>query len=399
MSKQPFPLSDRVQQMQTSSTLKVFQAAERLRQSGVQVIDLGAGEPDFPTPDNIKQAGYKAIETNQTRYTANTGTIALRAAISQYIERETGSVYPPEQIITSTGGKQSIFNAIVTMVNPGDEVLIPNPYWVTFPEATVFAGGVPKIVDTENNGFDVTAELIGANVTSRTKLLILNSPNNPTGRIIPRAEFQRIAELAAERDFYIIADDCYYSFAYPPNKPFSAAALDSIVPNRIIAVGSFSKTFAMTGWRIGFAAGPKPWIEAMSKIQSHTTSNPSSISQYAATEAIKGSQESVAIMLAEYKRRRDWLVPALNAIPGITCQEPEGAFYAFPSVKGLLHGPRVKSASELSAILLEEYHTATTSGAAFGVDGYLRLSYAASMDTIKKGVAQIRKLAELLLSE
>ena len=397
MSKQSFPLSDRVQKMQTSSTLKVFLAAERLRQTGVQVIDLGAGEPDFPTPDNIKQAGYRAIETNQTRYTANTGTIALRKAISEYIERETGSVYPPEQIITSTGGKQSIFNAIVTMVNPGDEVLIPNPYWVTFPEATVFAGGVPKIIDTEQNGFDLTAELVASNVTNRTKLLILNSPNNPTGRIIARSEFERIAELAAQRDFYIIADDCYYSFAYPPNKPFSAAGLDAKVRDRIIAVGSFSKTFAMTGWRIGFAAGPKPWVDAMAKVQSHTTSNPSSISQAAAAEAINGSQESVSIMLAEYKRRRDWLIPALNAIPGVSCQEPEGAFYAFPSVKGLLNGPRVKTSDDLAAILLEDYHVALTSGAAFGVDGYLRLSYAASMDTIVKGVDQIRKLAAELL--
>jgi aspartate aminotransferase len=397
MSKESFPLSERVQKMQTSSTLKVFLAAERLRASGIQVIDLGAGEPDFPTPDNIKQAGYKAIETNQTRYTANTGTMALRSALSDYIERETGSLYPPDQIITSTGGKQSIFNAIVSIVNRGDEVLIPSPFWVTFPEAAIFAGGVPKIIGTEQNGFQVTADLIAAETTSKTKLVILNSPNNPTGRIIPRDEFQKIAELADERNFYIIADDCYYSFVYPPNKPFSAAGLDAKLRERIIAVGSFSKTFAMTGWRIGFAAGPKPWINAMGKVQSHTTSNPSSISQVAAAEAVKGSQESVAIMLAEYKRRRDYLIPALNSIPGVSCQEPEGAFYAFPSVKGLLNGSRAKSAQDIATILLEEYHVATTGGAAFGVDGYLRLSYAASMDTIVKGVEQIRKLAGDLL--
>ena len=255
MTKESFPLSERVQKMQSSSTLKVFLAAERLRASGVEVIDLGAGEPDFPTPENIKQAGFRAIENNQTKYTINTGTIALRTAISQYIERETGSVYSPDQIITSTGGKQSIFNAIVTLINPGDEVLIPSPYWVTFPQATVFAEGVPRIIDTEDNGFDLTAELVAKNLTSRTKLLILNSPNNPTGRIISQDQFRKIAELAVEHNFYIIADDCYYSFVYPPNKPFSAAGLDARLRERVMAIGSFSKTFAMTGWRIGFASG------------------------------------------------------------------------------------------------------------------------------------------------
>jgi len=397
MSKTAFPISDRVQKMQSSSTLAVFLAAERLKSEGAEVFDLGAGEPDFPTPDNIKEAGIRAIRNNQTRYTANTGTAELRAALSQYFEHEHGAEYPPSQIITSTGGKQSIFNAIVTMVNPGDEVLIATSYWVTFPEAAVFADGTPKIIDTEGNNFRLTADLVAANVTNRTKLLIVNSPNNPSGRTIPRDEFEKIAELARERNFYIIADDCYYSFVYPLNRPFSAAALDAKLRERIMVVGSFSKTFAMTGWRLGFAAGPKPWIDAMSKVQSHTTSNPSSISQAAALEAITGPKDSVGQMLIEYKKRRDWLIPALNGIPGIECLEPEGAFYAFPSVKGLLGKTGVKDSTEIAKILLEEYHVVVTPGIAFGVEGYLRLSYATSLDIIQRGVEKIRELSERLL--
>jgi len=396
MSKEAFPISDRVQKMQSSSTLAVFLAAEKLKAEGADVLDLGAGEPDFATPDNIKEAGIRAIKNNLTRYTANTGTAALRSAIAQYIEHEHGAVYPPSQIITSTGGKQSIFNAIVTIVGSGDEVLIAAPYWVTFPEAVVFAGGNPKIIDTEANDFRLTADLVAANLTDRTKLLILNSPNNPSGRTIPRDEFQNIAELASQHDFYIIADDCYYNFVYPPDKPFSAAGLSEKLRQRIMVVGSFSKTFAMTGWRIGFAAGPKPWIDAMSKVQSHTTGNPSSISQSAALEAITGSKDSVATMLAEYKRRRDWLVPALNAIPGVSCIEPEGAFYAFPCVKGLIGDSRAKDSSEIAKTLLEQYHVVVTPGIAFGVEGYLRLSYATSLDIIERGVEKIRELAQEL---
>jgi aspartate aminotransferase len=293
------------------------------------------------------------------------------------------------------GGKQAIFNAMVTLLNPGDDVLIPSPYWVTFPEIAKFARANPVYIDTEPNDFVLTAELVREAITPRSKLLILNSPNNPTGRIIPPGEFAKIVEAAAERDLWVISDECYLYFAYPPASPFSAAQLPLDLRSRVMISGSLSKSHAMTGWRLGFALGPREWIRAMLKVQSHSTSNANSITQKAAIEAVTGPQESLRYMLGEYKKRRDWLVPALNQIEGIRCAMPEGAFYVMPDIKGLLAG-RVDNSIEFSKLLLDRARVVVTSGSAFGIEGYIRISYANSLEAIQRGVERIAETARQL---
>ncbi|HXF40848.1 MAG TPA: pyridoxal phosphate-dependent aminotransferase [Blastocatellia bacterium] len=392
----PFKESTNVAGMEVSSTLAVLMEAERLRSEGVDLIDLGAGEPDFPTPRNVKDAAELAIEQNFTRYTATSGIAPLRKAITEMMQRDFGASYDPSEVLVTMGGKQALFNAMATLLNPGDEVLIPSPYWVTFPEIVKFLGALPVIIDTEPSDFVLTAEAVANAIGPRTRLLIINSPNNPTGRVIPPAEFQKIVEAAVARDVWVISDECYLYFAYPPAAPFSAGQLPDDIRSRIMICGSFSKTHAMTGWRLGFAMGPKPWIQSMLKVQSHSTSNANSMTQKAAIEAAIGPQASVHSMIDEYKRRRDWIVPALNEIGGITCAMPEGAFYVMPDVKRLLGG-RVPGSIELSKLLLDEERVVVTAGSAFGIEGYLRISYANSLEAIKEGVRRIGEVAKRLL--
>ncbi len=392
----PFKESTNVAGMEVSSTLAVLMEAERLRSEGVDLIDLGAGEPDFPTPRNVKDAAELAIEQDFTRYTATSGIAPLRKAITEMMRRDFGASYDPAEVLVTMGGKQALFNAMATLLNPGDEVLIPSPYWVTFPEIVKFLGALPVIIDTEPSDFLLTAGAVANAIGPRTRLLIINSPNNPTGRVIPPGEFQKIVEVAAARDVWVISDECYLYFAYPPAAPFSAGQLPDDTRSRIMICGSFSKTHAMTGWRLGFAMGPKPWIQSMLKVQSHSTSNANSMTQKAAIEAAIGPQASVHSMIDEYKRRRDWIVPALNEIEGITCAMPEGAFYVMPDVKRLLGG-RVQGSIELSKLLLDEERVVVTAGSAFGIEGYLRISYANSLEAIKEGVRRIGEVAKRLL--
>lgn len=392
-----FTESAAVADMQVSSTLAVLMEAERLRAEGVSLVDLGAGEPDFPTPDNVKAAGERAIAENFTRYTATSGIAPLRKAIVDMMSRDFGASYEPSQAIVTIGGKQAVFNAMATLLNPGDDVLIPSPYWVTFPEITKFLRARPVYIDTAPNGFLLTAEMVRESITPRTRILIINSPNNPTGRIIPPAEYQKIVAAAAESDVWVISDECYLYFAYPPASPFTAAQLPEELRSRAMICGSFSKSHAMTGWRVGFGLGPRPWIDAMLKIQSHSTSNANSISQKAAVEAATGPQDARRHMLDEYKRRRDWLVPALNEIPGIRCSMPEGAFYVMPEVRGLLGG-RARTSADFSKILLDEARIVVTDGAAFGIEGFVRLSYANSMEAIQEGVRRLAQVANSLRS-
>jgi aspartate aminotransferase len=300
--------------------------------------------------------------------------------------------------MATAGGKQAIFNAVVTLVGAGDEVLIPKPYWVTFPEIVTFAGATPVFIDTEETEFTLTAEQVERAITPRTRLIILNSPSNPSGRVIPREEFRRIMEVVVERGIYAVSDECYLRFVYPPAQVFSAASLSDEIRARLCIAGSFSKTFAMTGWRIGYALAPADWTRQMLKVQGHSTSNPNSISQGAATEAFNGSQDCVGEMLAEYRRRRDWLIPALSEIPGLRCFEPDGAFYAFPDVRGCLNS-EVKTSAHFSDLLLREFHTVVTDGAGFGTDGFIRISYATSLDSLKEGIRRIRQLAERLAQQ
>jgi aspartate aminotransferase len=388
MSEAGFRESATLSEMEISSTLAVLMEAERLRAEGVDIVDLGAGEPDFPTPANIKAAALQAIEDNFTRYTPTGGTPQLKRAIIAMMERDFGASYKPSETMVTMGGKQAIFNAMSTLLDPGDETLIASPYWVTFPEIVKFLRARSVFIDTEPNQFLLTSEMVRDAITPRTRLLIINSPNNPTGRIIPPNEFRKIIQVAAERDVWVISDECYLYFAYPPASRYSAGELPAELKSRVMVCGSFSKSHAMTGWRIGFALGPEAWIKAMLKVQSHSTSNANSITQRAAVEAATGPQDSVPLMINEYKRRRDWVVPALNAIEGVECAMPEGAFYVMPNVKGLLGG-RVKNSSELAKLLLDEARVVVTAGSAFGIEGYIRISYANSLDVIRLGVERI----------
>ncbi|HEX8653053.1 MAG TPA: pyridoxal phosphate-dependent aminotransferase [Pyrinomonadaceae bacterium] len=391
-----FTVSDNVARMQPSSTLAAMQAAEAMRAEGLDVVDLGAGEPDFDTPDNIKRAASEAMRRGQTKYTPTAGTRELQRAIIDYYEREFGAHYDRPEVMATSGGKQAIFNAVVSLVNPNDEVLIPKPYWVTFPEIALFARATPVFIETEETDFLLTAEQVSRAITPRTKLIILNSPSNPSGRVIQPAEFERIMEVLAERGIYVISDECYLRFVYQPAKVFSAASLRPELRMRLCIAGSFSKTYAMTGWRMGYALARPEWTRAMLKVQGHSTSNPNSIAQHAATEAFNGPQESVGAMLSEYTARRDWLLKEIESIPGFRCINPEGAFYAFPDVRGCLQR-EIKTSGQFAELLLKEEQTVVTDGAGFGAEGFIRLSYATSLERLKEGVRRIRRVAERLV--
>ncbi|HKZ03797.1 MAG TPA: pyridoxal phosphate-dependent aminotransferase [Pyrinomonadaceae bacterium] len=384
--------------MKPSSTLAAMQAADALRAAGADVVDFGAGEPDFDTPENIKGAAEQAMRAGQTKYTPTAGTRQFQDAIINFYENQFGTRYERSEVMGTSGGKQALFNAVVSLVNRGDEVVIPKPYWVTFPEIAILAGAKPVFVETEDTGFSLRREQIERVLTARSKLVILNSPSNPSGRVIPPEEFHRIMELVADRGLYVISDECYLRFVYPPATVFSAASLPAALRTRLCIAGSFSKTYAMTGWRIGYALAPADWMKAMLKVQGHSTSNPNSIAQQAAIEAFNGPQESVASMLAEYTARRAWLLAALKEVPGLSCNEPEGAFYAFPNVTECLKG-KTKTSAEFANRLLTEEQTVVTEGAAFGAEGYIRVSYATSMEQLREGVERIRRFARRLLEE
>ena len=379
--------------MQSSATMAAMQAAEALRASGANVCDFGAGEPDFDTPDNIKQAAEKAMSAGRTKYTNAGGIREINRAIIDFYQREFGTEYQPNEVMATAGGKQAVFNAVVTLLNPGDECLIPKPYWVTFPEIAVFAGATPVFIETEETGFVLNVEQVARAITPRTRLLILNSPSNPSGRVLPPAEFRKIMELTSERGIYVVSDECYLRFVYPPAEVFSAAGLPAELRSRLCIAGSFSKTYAMTGWRLGYALAPAEWTKAMLKVQGHSTSNANSMAQWAAVEALTGPQESVGKMLAEYTARRAWLLNKLKEIPGMKCNQPEGAFYAFPDVRGCLKKD-LKTSGEFAQLLLEEEQTVVTDGAGFGAEGFIRISYATSLEQIQEGIKRIKRFAE-----
>jgi aspartate aminotransferase len=393
LALETFPLAERIAQMQASSTLAAMQKALAMRAAGVDVVDLGAGEPDFDTPEHIKRAAAAAMHAGHTKYTATGGTRALQESIVNYYAREFGASYDTSEVMATAGGKQAIFNAVVSLVNAGDEVLIAKPYWVTFPEIAKFAGAKPVFIETEETGFQLTAEQVRRAITPRTKLIIINSPSNPSGRVIPPAEFRKIMEVLTERDVYAVSDECYLRFVYSPSEVFSASSLAPELRARLCIAGSFSKTYAMTGWRMGYSLAPREWTKAMLLVQGHSTSNPNSIAQHAATEAFNSSQDCVGEMLAEYSARREWLFKALSDVPGFECFTPEGAFYAFPDVRGCLKG-KVKTSGEFAEKLLNEQQTVVTDGAGFGADGFIRISYATSLDRLEEGVRRIRRVAE-----
>ncbi len=369
--------------------MKVAADAERLRREGIDVVDFGAGEPDFPTPDNVKRAGIAAIDANFTKYTATGGTLELKTAICERHRVDYGSDYSPAECMVTVGGKHAIFNLTQALLNPGDEVLIPVPYWVTYKDVVNYAGAKCVFAATdEASGFTFTAKTIEPYITAKTKLLIINSPSNPSGAVLSREDFERIYDLASRRGIWLLTDECYCRFLYE-GEPFSIAALPGARQNVLVA-GSLSKTYAMTGWRIGFALAPKAVIGAMMKLQSHCTSNPTSIAQKAAIEALRGPQDSVPTMLAEYRKRRDYVVARLRAIAGVKIAEPKGAFYAYPNIS-VAFGRGISSAMQFAERLLAEAHVAVVPGEAFGTDEHVRLSYATSMSELARGLDRIEK--------
>lgn len=394
---QDFPVSPTIARMQTSSTLAAMQAATRMRAEGIDVVDFGAGEPDFDTPAHIKHAAIEAMQNGETKYTPTAGTKAFVKAITDYYKREFDVEIDAREVMGTAGGKQGIFNAVVALASAGDEVLIAKPYWVSFPEMVTFAGATNVFIETEDNDFQLTAGHVARSITSKTKLLIVNSPSNPSGRVIPTDEFHRIVETCAARGVYVISDECYVRLVYPPAEVFSATTLPAELRDYVCVSGSFSKTYAMTGWRIGYTIAPLAWTKAMLKIEQHSTSNPCSIAQAAGIEAFTASQDCVAGMLNEYRKRRDWLIPALNEIPGIRCTMPEGAFYAFPDVRGCLRD-ELKTSADFANLLLHEAQTVVTDGAGFGAEGFVRISYATSLERLQEGVRRMRDVVELIIT-
>jgi aspartate aminotransferase len=381
-------LANRVNRISVSPTAAVLAEAERLKARGVDVVDFGPGEPDFPTPEHIKQAAVEALRQNRTKYTPTAGIAPLREAVCRWHAENLGSSYEPAECVLSVGGKHAIYNAVSALVQEGDEVIIPAPYWVSFPAIVQLAGGEPVVVTTEaSNGFILRAAQLERAITPNTRLVIVNSPNNPTGAVIPQDEFERIYEVCRRRGIWLMSDECYSHFTYAPAQPYSISSLPESKPH-IILIGSLSKTFAMTGWRLGYALAPKPLVDAMIKIQSQSTSNPTSIAQYAGLAALTGPMDSVPVMLAEYARRRARILAGLNAIPGVTCTQPSGAFYAFPDVSARL-GNGSGDSIALAKELLEREHIAVVPGDAFGAPGFLRFSYATSMDRIEEGLRRL----------
>jgi aspartate aminotransferase len=386
-------IADRISLISVSSTMKVAADAEKLRSQGVDVVDFGAGEPDFPTPDNIKQAAVRAIEQNFTKYTGAGGTLELKQAVCERHAKDFGTDYKPAECIISVGGKHVIFNLTQALVNPGDEVIIPVPYWVTYKDVVNYAGGKCVFVETdEQNGFTLTAAMIEPRLTSRTRMILINSPSNPSGAVLDRGEFEKIYHLTSRRGIYLLTDECYCHFLYE-GSPFSIASLPG-AKETVLVAGTLSKTYAMTGWRVGFGLVPQPIAGAMLKLQSHSTSNPTSISQKAGVEALRGPQESVGIMLAEYCKRRDFVIRRLRQIPGVRCAEPKGAFYAYPNIGVALGKKGIQNTLQFSERLLAEAHVAVVPGEAFGTNQHIRISYATSMRELERGLDRIHQFIE-----
>ena len=391
-------ISDSLKRIKPSPTIAVTQKARELRAAGKDVIGLGAGEPDFDTPDNVKNAAIKAIKSGDTKYTAVDGTPALKKAIIAKFKRENKLSYSADQITVGTGGKQVLYNAFMATLNKGDEVIIPAPFWVSYPDMVLLAGGKPKIVKcTEQEGFKLTPSKLRKAITKKTKWLILNSPSNPTGAGYTKKEIEELAKvLIKNKKVHILSDDIYEHIKYD-NFNFYTIAQNSKLKDRTLTMNGVSKSYAMTGWRIGYAAGPKDIIKAIGKIQSQSTSNPSSISQAAAVEALNGKQGFIQKRSKAFKERRDFVVKSLNNIKGINCLTPNGAFYVFPSCKGLLNKKtKLKTDTDFVQKLLEKSNVAVVQGSAFGLDGYFRISYATSMQNLKKAMERIKTFCESL---
>jgi aspartate aminotransferase len=391
-------IADRLNRISPSQTIAISTKARALKAAGRDIISLSAGEPDFDTPENVKQAAIRAIEAGQTKYTDVAGTQALRRAIAERFRQDSGLDYRPEEIIVSTGGKQVIYNAMLATVNPGEEVIIPSPCWVSYPDIVALAEGTPVIVPcSQNNGFKLRAEDLEAAITPKTKWFILNSPCNPTGAAYSAEELRPICDvLLRHPNVWVFTDDIYDKLTYDGFRPATIVQVEPKLRDRTVTMNGVSKAYAMTGWRIGYAGAPLQLIKAMDKLQSQSTSNPSSISQAAALEAVSGSQESIQRMVEIYKVRRDLVVDLLNAAPGITCHKPEGAFYVFPSVHGCIgktskSGVKITDDEAFVTALLEEQGVAAVHGSAFMYPGHFRISYATDTESLREACTRIQR--------
>lgn len=383
-------LSDRIQRIEPSITLAITAKAGQLRAAGENVLSFGAGEPDFDTPEPIKQAAIRAITEGKTKYTPVDGIPQLKAAIAARLKADHGLEYTADQIVATVGAKQAIFNLLLAAVNPGDGVLIPSPYWVSYPEMVRFCGGEPQFVPTHaEDGFRLRATALAAAIDSRSKILILNSPNNPTGAALEREELEAIAEVVLKHNLWVISDEIYEKLIYDGFRQVSFAAIGPEVAARTVIVNGVSKAYAMTGWRLGYMAGVKTWVQAAAKLQGQSTSNPTSITQWAAVTAFGLDDSVLAPMVSAFRERRDRLVDGLNAIDGIECNRPQGAFYVFPRVEGAMQRLGFATSMDFATGLLEQAKVALVPGEGFGAPGFVRLSYACSMEDIENGIARI----------
>jgi aspartate aminotransferase len=391
-------VSNSLKRIKPSPTIAVTSKAREMRAAGKDVIGLGAGEPDFDTPDNIKQAAIEAIKNGDTKYTAVDGTPKLKKAIQDKFRRENNLSYQLDEISVGTGGKQVLYNVFMATLNPGDEVIIPAPYWVSYPDMVLLAGGTPKIVKCyEENEFKITPEELKKAIGKKTKWLVINSPSNPTGSCYTKKEIEDLSKILMDnKHVFILSDDIYEHITYDNFKFFTTAQISSL-KDRTLTMNGVSKSYSMTGWRIGYGAGPKEIIKAVAKIQSQSTTNPSSISQAAAVEALNGTQDFIKTRADSFKERRDYVVKTLNGINGLSCLKPSGAFYVFPNCKKLLgEKNKLKTDKEFVEKLLEKAEVAVVQGSAFGLDGYFRISYATSMDNLKKALDRIKSFCESL---
>ena len=395
-------ISDSLKRIKPSPSIAVTQKARELRAAGKDVIGLGAGEPDFDTPDNIKDAAIKAIKKGDTKYTAVDGTPILKQAIVDKFKRENNLNYTPDQITVGAGGKHVIYKLMMATLNKGDEVIIPAPYWVSYPDIVLLAGATPIVVEcSEEQGFKLTAKDLEAASTNNTKWVILNSPSNPTGACYSEQEIKNLAHVLKRKPHVnVLSDDIYEHIIYEGFKFFTIAQIPEL-KNKVVTMNGVSKSYAMTGWRIGYAAGDKEVIKAIAKIQSQSTTNPSSISQAAAVEALNGKQEFIPIRSLAFQERRDFVVNSLNAIDGINCLKPDGAFYVFPNCKELIgkkdkNGKKLENDTDFVQSLLENNNVAVVQGSAFGLDGFFRISYATSMENLEKAMGRIKEFCESL---
>ncbi len=379
--------AQRADRIKPSATLSITAKANELNEQGIDVVNFGAGEPDFPTPEPVKEAGHQAIRDNFTRYTAASGHPDLKQAVVDRLERDYGVVFEPGRVSVGCGAKHVLFNLFASLLNQDDEVIVFSPYWVSYPNQIRFFGGRTEVVPTEDTDFQPDLDRVRNAVTDRTKAILLNSPSNPSGAVISRKNLRGLADLAGEHDLLLISDEIYGTLTYGDRRHHSALSLDPAVRDRTVLVDGVSKSHAMTGWRIGYAVGPEPVIGNMNKLMSHSTSNPSSISQRAAIRALRMPAEELADRKQAFKERRDRIVQRLNDLPGVSCSTPGGAFYAFPDVRELIADhPDVSDDMELAERLIEEAHIAVVPGSPFGAPGFLRLSYATGLDRIETGL-------------